>query len=97
MLYNHHQHPLLRVMIAMVVIIAIAALVAYLAVRITSRRLSPLPAVVPAGAPSQDAALQQLRLRYARGEISRTDYLQAAADLGAPMSPPPEPPATNVL
>jgi hypothetical protein len=36
----------------------------------------------PAGPPVHDAALEQLRLRYARGEVSRTDYLQAATDLG---------------
>jgi putative membrane protein len=79
-----------------VALILIAALVAYLVVRMTNRR-TPSPAlVVPAGAPIQDAALQQLRLRYARGEISRSDYLQAAADLGAPPQVP-EPPPTNVL
>jgi putative membrane protein len=71
-------------MIAMVVVTALAALVAYLVVRITSGRLNVQPAVVPTAPPIQDAALAQLRLRYARGEISRTDYLQAAADLGAP-------------
>ena len=94
MLPNHGHHRI-GLLLLFVALIAIAALVAYLVVRITSRRLSPLPAVVPAGAPSQDAALQQLRLRYARGEISRTDYLQAAADLGAPMSPPPPHPSPN--
>jgi hypothetical protein len=48
MMQHHHQHPLLRVVIAMLV---------------------------------------QLRLRYARGEVTRTDYLQAATDLGAAPSP----------
>jgi hypothetical protein len=45
----------------------------------------------------QDAALQQLRLRYARGELTRTDFLQAATDLGAPMPPPspPDPPTAT--
>jgi len=84
-------------MISVVVITAIAALIAYLVVRITSRRTPPQAVLVPAGAPIQDAALQQLRLRYARGEISRSDYLQAAGDLGAPTSHPPEPPPTNAL
>ncbi len=34
----------------------------------------------------QDEALAELRLRYARGEISRDEYLQAAADLGSPVA-----------
>jgi putative membrane protein len=88
MLQNHH-HPLLRVVIAMVVIAALAALVAFLVVRFANRRgrLQPMTAA-PAGPPVHDAALEQLRLRYARGEVSRTDYLQAVADLGGR---PPEP------
>jgi hypothetical protein len=78
-------------------LVALAALAAYLIVRFTNRRAAPLPAVVPAAYPMQDAALQQLRLRYARGELTRTDFLQAATDLGAPMPPPspPDPPAAT--
>ena len=85
--HGHHRIGLLLLFLALV---ALAALAAYLIVRFTSRRAAPLPAVVPAAYPMQDAALQQLRLRYARGELSRADYLQAATDLGA--APPPEPP-----
>lgn len=41
----------------------------------------------PAGiAPVPDEALTELRLRYARGEVSREDYLRAAADLGPPVT-----------
>lgn len=70
----------------MVVIAAVVALVAFLVVRFSNRRghgyaMTPAP-------PMHDAALDQLRLRYARGEVSRTDYLQAATDLGAR---PPDP------
>lgn len=85
----HHQHPLLRVVIAMVVITAIAALVAYLVTRLTNRHPSLQPVVAPVGPLMPDAALTQLRLRYARGEVSRTDYLQATADLGGATSEPP--------
>jgi putative membrane protein len=44
-------------------------------------------------------ALEELELRYARGEIDRTDYLQRRVDLGGgppaggPPGPPPPPPA----
>lgn len=42
--------------------------------------------------PAFDPAVNELRLRYARGEVSREEFLQAAGDLGAP-GPPPEPPS----
>jgi putative membrane protein len=47
---------------------------------------------------SGDQALDTLRLRYARGEISREEFLQAIEDLGgpAPQDPgSPPPPATS--
>ena len=34
-----------------------------------------------------DQALAQLRLRYARGEVTRDEYLRTSADLGAPLPP----------
>jgi putative membrane protein len=90
-----HGHHRIGVLLMFLALIAIAALVAYLVVRITSRRVLPLPAVGPAASPIQDAALQQLRLRYARGEVSRTDFLQAATDLGAALPPEASPPAAT--
>jgi uncharacterized membrane protein len=36
--------------------------------------------------------LDVVRLRYARGQLSREDYLQASADLGAQPAQPAEPP-----
>ncbi|WP_017586460.1 SHOCT domain-containing protein [Nocardiopsis ganjiahuensis] len=46
--------------------------------RDTGRPLGPAPGSAP---PSQDPAAQELRLRYARGEISREEYLQRKIDL----------------
>jgi uncharacterized membrane protein len=46
----------------------------------------------PAGGPRGDKALAILRHRYARGEISRDDYLKAREDLGAPPEPPEDAP-----
>ncbi|MEY2421348.1 MAG: hypothetical protein QOI95_1415 [Acidimicrobiaceae bacterium] len=86
MLSNHH-HSLLRVVIAMLVIAALAALVAYLVVRFVNRRTPPTAVGAPSSPPVHDVALEQLRLRYARGEVSRTDYLQAATDLATAPSP----------
>jgi putative membrane protein len=62
----------------------------------TARQPEPVAsraAPVPAG---PDPALAELRLRYARGEIDRDDYLQRATDLGgAAPAPPPVQPDSN--
>jgi putative membrane protein len=57
----------------------------------------------PAGPPPRDQALEALRVRYARGELDRTDFLERNADLGGPPNPdasadrtlPGEPPAPD--
>ena len=100
-LLARNHHPVVKIFIALVVVAALAALVAYLVVRITNRRAGHAPSApmaapamamaMPAQAVAADAALEQLRLRYARGDVSRSDYLQAAADLGAPVPPTPDP------
>jgi hypothetical protein len=55
------------------------------------------PDLYPGVHPGADPALAELRLRYARGDVSREDFLRTSADLGgsepAPVEPPPaEPP-----
>ena len=45
---------------------------------------------------STDVALHEARMRYARGEMTRDEFLQVSTDLGGPAtvpSGPPEPPA----
>jgi putative membrane protein len=57
------------------------------------------PVGPPPALPPRDHAHEELRVRYARGEIDRTDYLQRATDLGIvethttdePQSPPGSP------
>ncbi len=49
-------------------------------------RTDNVPAAPAATAPVPDEALTQLRLRYARGEVSREEYLRTAADLGSPVT-----------
>ena len=41
-----------------------------------------------------DTALQEARMRYARGEMTREDFLQVSTDLGGPPMIPPAPPET---
>lgn len=43
--------------------------------------------------PPADTALQEARMRYARGEMSREEFLQTSTDLGGgPVLPEPEAP-----
>jgi len=61
------------------------------------QRTGATPAAVLA-APSTparagDPALEELRLRYARGEMARTEYLERAGDLGAAPGAPAPPAA----
>jgi putative membrane protein len=63
--------------------VAVIALVVWAVVRLSGRTLAP--AVAPAGfapAPRMDPALEEVRLRYARGEMSREEFVQRARDLG---------------
>ena len=56
----------------------------------TSGRASRVALEASRPAEAADEALKALRLRYARGEIGRDDFLRASEDLGAG---PPVPPA----
>jgi uncharacterized membrane protein len=42
---------------------------------------------------SVDSALQEARMRYARGEMTREEFLQISTDLGGPAMVPPEGPS----
>ena len=55
--------------------------------RLTSQRTPALagvgaPVGPPPALPPRDHAQEELRVRYARGDIDRSEYLQRAADLG---------------
>ena len=74
----------------------IAGLVIWVVLRMTRRPAAP--AMVAAGwAPPRmgpDAAMEQARMRYARGELSREDFLRVSDDLapgGSGPAPPPTP------
>lgn len=77
-------------------LLLIAALLV-LAVMFALRLAGRSPVAGTAGGPGHesDPAIKELRLRYARGETTRDEYLRAAADLGAPVPPPetPSPPS----
>jgi uncharacterized membrane protein len=57
------------------------------------RRITDGDRLMVAGA-SIDGAMQELRLRYARGEVDRDEFTQRLHDLGGEgPEPPPPPPA----
>jgi putative membrane protein len=68
----------------MLVLIAVAV---WAVLRTTGRGA----AVVPAPAGRVDAALEEVRLRYSRGEIDRDEFLQRTRDLGGPEPTPGSP------
>jgi len=90
--YWHHDggHPFAWILL-LLFLIAIAAL-AVIAVRaLTARRATPVAAALPARG---DDALATVRMRYARGEIAREEFLRLSEDLGGPAAttaeiPPP--------
>jgi putative membrane protein len=82
-------------------LVVLAGVVVWGVLRLTSRG-TPLMAGVgdPTPMPPYDPALEELRVRYARGEVDRIEYLERSADLGGPTipdapagTPPREPPA----
>jgi putative membrane protein len=72
-------------------VLLIAALVMLVVWLVTSfRRGQLLHEHAPPARSATDAALQEARMRYARGEMTREEFLQISTDLGG--SPPlPEP------
>ena len=79
----HHDRPLTWLLVALLVAL-IVVLAAWLATRLARRGTGPQPGA--AVAVPLDGALDTVRLRYARGEIAREEFLRLSADLGAPLS-----------
>jgi uncharacterized membrane protein len=91
----HHR---LFAVLVLVLLAALVVLGVIAVVRMWSnpRRAAPFQGVTPAGPPT-DPALTELRVRYARGDITLDQYAQRAHNLGAarprPSGPSPEPQA----
>ncbi|HEU4355811.1 MAG TPA: hypothetical protein VFT27_09510 [Actinomycetota bacterium] len=77
----------------LLVILFLGGVTVWAVVRLTSDRrpvaIGPTPpmAIGPPTpvAPSQDAALERARMRYADGEMSRDEFVRLSRDLGAPI------------
>ena len=84
--------------VPIVLLAVLVGVVVWAVVRATSRGHAPLPASAPAGPTSRpDGALEEVRLRYARGEMTREEFVQRFRDLGGPdlESGEPAPPETG--
>jgi hypothetical protein len=109
--YGHHaHHPVIAIiflLIAALVALAVIALVRMwrfprggLAASATAAGMPPRSPFGPPPWAGGDPALNELRIRYARGDISGEEYWQRASLLGYPPSPeagpaaPPPPGAT---
>ena len=84
--FGHPGHRPLRLLL-FVLFIALVVAVVWLIVREVRQRRTPQEMAAsavraPAPLPGYDDALEQLRLRYVRGEIERDEYLQKVEDLG---------------
>jgi uncharacterized membrane protein len=80
---HHADHPWLWVLL-LLLFVALAVIAALALVRFL--RTPRTPTVAAAASP--DAAIESVRLRYARGEIDRDEFVRVSTDLGAP---PPAP------
>ncbi len=82
--FGEHGHRTLRILIFLL-FLALIGTVIWLVVREVKRRRTPSLAQTPTGVvttAAPDAALEQLRMRYARSEIGRDEYLGMVQDLG---------------
>ncbi len=84
--HANHGHPVFW-FLALVLFVALAVLAVYALIHLLRRpaSASSAQAAVAGGA---DAAVESVRMRYARGEIDREEFVRVATDLGAP---PPAP------
>jgi uncharacterized membrane protein len=56
---------------------------------VLSSRRRPVAVASATGAPASDPALDELRMRYARGEVAREEFVATEADLrGFPPAAP---------
>jgi putative membrane protein len=83
-------------LLPLVLLAVLIGVVIWAVLRLTSQRGVLATAAAPAVAPpapvaTLDPAAAELRVRYARGDISREDYLERSADLGLAPGPAPTP------
>jgi uncharacterized membrane protein len=76
--HDHQGHPFLWLLL-LVLFVALAGLAIYALLHLTRGGTPGASAVA-----GPDAAVESVRMRYARGEIDRDEFIRVATDLGAP-------------
>jgi uncharacterized membrane protein len=76
----HHGHPFFWFLLFLL-FLTLVAFAIYSLVRMTRESAAPV------ATPRTDAALESVRMRYARGEIDRDEFIRVSTDLGAPPAP----------
>ena len=74
-------HGFLGTLLPLLLLLGLAALVVWAVMRVSDRRPPASLSQPPWPARPVDNALEQARVRYARGEISRDEFLQISNDL----------------
>lgn len=74
----------------LVLLIVLIGVVVWAAVRVTRQDRMPV-----GSAAVVDGALNEVRLRYARGDMNRNEYLEKSRDLGGTIPLPKHPPPGN--
>lgn len=73
----------------LVLLVLLIGVVVWAVLRVTRHDRAPVAAA------DVDQALSEARLRYARGEMSRDEYLERSRDLGGTVPLPEQPPPPN--
>ncbi|HEX3604928.1 MAG TPA: SHOCT domain-containing protein [Candidatus Dormibacteraeota bacterium] len=79
----------LAMVLRFVAVLLIIAAIVYLVRQLLLHRARTTPPAAPLRSPGLD----ELDMRYARGEVTRSEYLERRADLMGMAPPPPAPPA----
>ncbi|HXQ91260.1 MAG TPA: SHOCT domain-containing protein, partial [Acidimicrobiales bacterium] len=89
----HHGHALFAwFFLALVGALVALGVLAVILLWRRAARTGPFRGVGSVPAAPSDPAVAEVRMRYARGEISSEDYARRLADLGYPMAPGQWPP-----
>jgi uncharacterized membrane protein len=86
--HHHHGHPLAWVIFALLLLVLLLV-IANLVATLQRKRRGPWPGRPMGPAVADGGPEAVLRMRYARGEMSRKEFLQASADLAASGLPAP--------
>ena|SRR5438552_266557 len=90
--HDHGGHPLAWILFFLLLALVVA-LITWVVLRLADGRLGQSRRLVVASGPPIDDPLTAVRMRYARGEIDRKEFLQIRGDLdGPPMQPGEEAP-----